>query len=72
MTSADRHAGGRRPEQQKQSAHFQIPGEGGDPSATHGQRVYEEGPEEADQRECTQPLQTRLRGKVNFEMIFTW
>lgn len=60
MASADRHAGGRRPEQQEQSAHFQIPGEGGDPSAARGRRVYEEGPEEADRRECTQ---TRVEGR---------
>lgn len=59
MNYADRHAGGRGPEQQKQSAHFQIPREGGDPSATNEQRAYEEGPGEADRRECTQPFQTR-------------
>lgn len=55
MISADRHAGGRGPEQQKQ-----IPREGGDPSATNEQRAYEEGPEEADRRECTQPKEGEL------------
>lgn len=62
MTYADRHAGSRGPEQQKQSAYFQIPRERGDPSAANEQGAYEEGPEEADGRECTQPFQTRPKG----------
>ena len=53
---ADRYAGGCRPEQQKQSKHFQISREGEDYPAPHEQRVYEEGPEQADQRECHRPV----------------